>query len=146
MAKRTGTREQTIQWPKEQGQEDKLCNGQKNKDKRTHNTMAKRTRTREQTIQWPKEQGQDDKQYNGQKNKDKRTNNTMAKRTRTRGQTIQWPKEQGQENKQLVLLAIVLYVILSMFFWPLYCLSSCPCSFGHCIVCPSSMNSSWLLL
>ena len=27
---------QTIQWPKEQGQEDKQYNGQKNKDKRTN--------------------------------------------------------------------------------------------------------------
>ena len=52
---------QTIQWPKEQGQEDKQYNGQKNKDKMTYNTMAKRTRTRGQTIQWPKEQGQENK-------------------------------------------------------------------------------------
>jgi hypothetical protein len=56
MAKRTRTRGHTIQWPKEQGQEDKQYNGQKNKDKRTNNTMA-----------------------NGQKNKDKMTNIAMAK-------------------------------------------------------------------
>jgi hypothetical protein len=36
MAKRTRTRGQTIQWPKEKGQEDKQYNGQKNKDKRTN--------------------------------------------------------------------------------------------------------------
>jgi hypothetical protein len=46
MTKRTRTRGQTLQWPTEQGQENKQYNGQKNKDKRTNNTMAKRTRTR----------------------------------------------------------------------------------------------------
>jgi hypothetical protein len=33
-------------------------------------------------------------------------------------------------------LAIVLFVLLSFFFWPLCCLSFCPFSFGHCVVCP----------
>jgi preprotein translocase subunit SecY len=32
-------------------------------------------------------------------------------------------------------LAIVLSVILSFFFWPLFCLSFCPFSFGHCVFC-----------
>jgi hypothetical protein len=31
----------------------------------------------------------------------------------------------------------VLSVLLSFFFWPLCCLSFCPVSFGHCVVCPS---------
>jgi len=29
-----------------------------------------------------------------------------------------------------------LFVLSSVFFWPLYCLSFHPFSFGHCIVCP----------
>ena len=56
MAKRTDTKEQTTQWPKEQIQKNRQHNGQKNKYKRTDNTMAKRTNTKEQTMQWPKEQ------------------------------------------------------------------------------------------
>jgi hypothetical protein len=37
-------------------------------------------------------------------------------------------------------LVIVLFFILSFFFWILYCLSFCPFSFGHCIVCPFSLG------
>jgi hypothetical protein len=36
----------------------------------------------------------------------------------------------------LFLLAIVLCVLMSFFFWPLCCVSLCPFSFGHCVVCP----------
>jgi ABC-type transport system involved in cytochrome bd biosynthesis fused ATPase/permease subunit len=36
----------------------------------------------------------------------------------------------------LFLLVIVLSVLLSFFFWPLFCLSFCLFSFGHCVVCP----------
>jgi hypothetical protein len=31
---------------------------------------------------------------------------------------------------------IVLFILLSFFFWSLYCLSFCPFSFGYCIVYP----------
>jgi hypothetical protein len=34
----------------------------------------------------------------------------------------------------VLLLAIMLFVLLSFFFWPLCCLSLCP-SFGHYVVC-----------
>jgi uncharacterized membrane protein len=74
----------------------------------------------------------------------------MAKRIRTKGHIIQWPKEKGQNMSfcpysfgsciicpfVLFLLAIVSYVLLSFFFWPLYYMSFCPFSFGHCIICP----------
>jgi hypothetical protein len=122
MAKREGTKGQTIQWPREKGQKDKKY-------------KSKREGTKEQTIQWPREKGQKDKQNNGQERRDKRTNNTMAKREVTKGQTIQWPREKGQKDKQ--------YngqerrdVLLSLLSWPLFCLSFCPFSLGHCIVCP----------
>jgi hypothetical protein len=72
----------------------------------------------------------------GQMKKDKRTNNTMAKWKRTRGHTIPWPNEKGQEDTQYHGLAMVLCVHLSFFIWPWYCLSFCPFSFGHGIVCP----------
>jgi hypothetical protein len=61
----------------------------------------------------------------------------MAKRKRTKGHIIQWPKEKGQNFSfghciicpfVLILLAIVLYVLLSLFFWPLYYMSFCPFS------------------
>ena len=37
----------------------------------------------------------------------------------------------------LFLLAIVLSVLLSFFFWLLCCLSFCPFSFDYCVVCPA---------
>jgi uncharacterized membrane protein YvlD (DUF360 family) len=84
----------------------------------------------------------------GQKKKDKRRDNTMVKIKRTKGETTQWSKEKGQKERQhhcvvspfvLFLLTIVLSLLLSFFFWPLCCLSFCPFSFGHCVVCPSSI-------
>jgi hypothetical protein len=47
-----------------------------------------------------------------------------------------------------------LFVPLSIFFWPLYCLSFFDLrilitplvSFGHCVVCPSSIYAFWLPL
>jgi hypothetical protein len=45
----------------------------------------------------------------------------MAKRKETKGQTIQ--------------MSIVLFVLLSPFSWPLYCLSFFLFSLEHCIVC-----------
>jgi hypothetical protein len=95
--------------------------------------MAKRKGTEGQATKWPKE-------------KDRRTSNTMVKRKRTEGQATQWPKERGQKELVLlslffghfvacpsvpVLLAIVLLVLLSLFFWQLCCLSFCPFSVGH---------------
>jgi hypothetical protein len=100
MAKREGTKGQTIQWPREKGQKNKQYNGQERSDKRANNTMARREVTKGQTIQWPREKGQKDKQHNGQERRDKRTNNTMAKREGTKGQTIQWPREKGQNDKE----------------------------------------------
>jgi uncharacterized RDD family membrane protein YckC len=74
-----------------------------------------------------------DKQYNGQRKNDKRTNNIMAKGKTTKVQTIYivcpflvFP------------LAIILFVILSSSFLPLYCLYFSRFSFGHYIVCPFS--------
>jgi uncharacterized membrane protein len=49
----------------------------------------------------------------------------MTKRNRTKGVVSPFV---------LFLLVIVLSVLLSYFFWSLYCLSFCPISFGHCIV------------
>ena len=79
-------------------QKDRQYNGQKKKNKRTHNDLQ----TEGQTIQWPKEKGQTmiykqkDRQYNGQKKKYKRTHNDLQ----TEGQTIQWPKEKEQKDTQ----------------------------------------------
>jgi hypothetical protein len=50
MAKREGTKGQTIQWPREKGQKDKQYNGQERRDIRKNNTMAKREGTKRQTI------------------------------------------------------------------------------------------------
>jgi hypothetical protein len=49
------------------------------------------------------------------------------------------------------MFCISLFVLLSFFFWPLYCLSffnlrllmTPLVSFGHCIVCPSSTYGFW---
>ena len=61
MTKGKGTIGQTIQWPKGRGQEDKYYNDQRQRDKRTHNTMTKGEGTRGQIMQWPKTPGQEDK-------------------------------------------------------------------------------------
>jgi hypothetical protein len=73
-----------------------------------------------------KEKGQKDKQHN-------------TKKKMTEGQATQWSKEKD----------IVLLVLLSLFVWPLCCLSFCPFllaivllvllsfSFGHYVACPS---------
>jgi hypothetical protein len=50
MAKREGTKGQTIQWPREKGHKEKQYNGQEKRDKRTNNTMAKREGTKGQRI------------------------------------------------------------------------------------------------
>jgi Flp pilus assembly protein TadB len=102
---------------------------EKRQQDRQHNGQKKKAKG--QTTQWPKEKRQKDRQHNGQKKKDKRTDNTMAKRKKTKGQTTQW-----SVLLSLFLLAIVLSVLLSFFFWPLYCLSFCLFSFCHCVVCP----------
>ena len=39
MAKREGTKGQTIQWPREKGQKDKQYNGQERRDKMTKNDI-----------------------------------------------------------------------------------------------------------
>jgi hypothetical protein len=89
-------------------------------------------------TQWPKEQGQKDKQQNGQ-------------RKGTEGQATQWSKENDRRtgNTSPFLLAIAFLVLLSLFFWPLYCLSfyhfllaimllaHLSFSFGHGIAGPS---------
>jgi hypothetical protein len=51
----------------------------------------------------------------------------MDKIKGTEGQTIQWTN----------ILSIVLSVLPSLLFCPLYCLSFRPFYFVHCIVCPS---------
>jgi hypothetical protein len=89
-------------------------------DKRTNNTTAQRKWIKGQTIQQPKEKGQKDKQYNSPKKMDKRTNNTTA---------LVCPFV-------LFLWALVLFVLLSIFFGLLYCLSFYPFSLDCCIVCP----------
>jgi hypothetical protein len=64
----------------------------------------------------------------------------MAKRNKAKGQTTQWPNEKRQKdrqhNDQKKKDKRTLFVLLSFFFWPLWCLFFCPFSFGHCVVCP----------
>ena len=60
MIKGKGTRGQIIQWPNAMVQEDKYYNDQRQRDKRTYNTMTKGKGTSGQTIQWPKAKGKED--------------------------------------------------------------------------------------
>jgi hypothetical protein len=67
----------------------------------------------------------------------------MVNRKGTKGQTIQRSieKEQKDIDHCIVcsfvpfLLTIVLFVLLFLFYWPLYCLSFCSFSIDRCIVC-----------
>jgi hypothetical protein len=83
-----------------------------------------------------KRKGQKDKQHNGQKKM-------------TEGQPTQWPKENDRRTSNTMAKRKGLLVLLSLFVWPLGCLSFCPFllaivllvllsfSFDHYVACPS---------
>jgi uncharacterized ion transporter superfamily protein YfcC len=84
--------------------------------------------------------GQKDKQYNNQKKQDKQYNNQKKKDKQYNNQTKKDKQYNNQTKKDKQYNNIVLFVLLSCFFWLLYCLSFCPFSFGYCIVCPFSFG------
>jgi hypothetical protein len=66
----------------------------------------------------------------------------MGNRQRIKGQTIQWAIDKGQTIQWSIegQTIIVLSVLLSFVYCPLYCLSFYPLSIAHCIVCPLSIG------
>jgi hypothetical protein len=87
-----------------------------------------------------------DKQHKGQKKQDKLTTIYKTLQIKRRestieeGQATQWPKVTGQIDKDLQNITdktLWILLVLSLMFRRL--LSICPVTFGHCVVCPSSI-------
>jgi hypothetical protein len=99
--------------------------------------------------------------YNGQRKQNTKRQTTIYKRRVWRyhrvnqnsyideEQTTQWTKEQGQKDKQrstLYIRILINSVVSSNSSFVDRCLSFCPCSFVHCVVCSSPLYGFWLTL